>query len=247
MSPRDAFGRPQTVLLLGATSDIGLATVRRLVQRGARTVILGGRDPERVSDLEVDVDYRYFDATDTAAHTKFFNDLFSDHPRIDVVLVAFGVLHDQLGVEEDPSGAVEMAEVNYVGAASALLHVSQHMEMSGGGDLVLFSSVAGMRPRRSNYVYGSSKAGVDFMARGLATALIDSDVHVMVVRPGFVHTAMTRGMRSRPFAVEPQTVARAVVRGLARRDRVVYVPGVLRWVMAMVRLLPDRVVNRLEA
>jgi len=247
MSPRDAFGIPQTVLLLGATSDIGLATVRRLVQRGARTVILGGRDPERASGLEGDVDYRHFDATDTAAHTKFFTDLFTDHPGIDVVLVAFGILHDQRGVEDEPRGAVEMAEVNYVGAASALLHASQHMELSGGGDLVLFSSVAGMRPRRSNYVYGSSKAGIDFMARGLAAALVDTDVHVMVVRPGFVHTAMTRGMKSRPFAVEPETVARAVVRGLARRDRVVYVPGVLRWVMAMIRLLPDRVVNRLEA
>lgn len=131
-----------------------------------------------------------------------------------------------------------MAEVNYLGAASALLQTASHPRRQGGGDVVLLSSVAGVMPRRSNYAYGSSKTGIDFMARGLAMSLDETDVHIMVVRPGFVRTKMTRGMSSLPFAVSPETVARAVTGGLARRDRVVWVPRITRWVMAVLRLLP---------
>lgn len=246
MSPRDAFGRPQSILLLGGNSDIGLAIVRRMVSEGARRVILAGRDPQHDPGLNTEVDRRYFDAADTSSHAKFFAEVFSDHPGIDVVVVAFGVLRSQEEVMRDPTGAVEMAQVNYVGAASALLYAVQHLGRRGG-DLVILSSVAGVRPRRSNFVYGSSKAAIDFMARGLATSLDYSNVHTMVVRPGFVHSAMTRGLQTRPFAVSPETVAAAVIDGLARRREVVWVPGILRWVMGVLRLLPSRLVNRLES
>lgn len=247
MSPRDAFGRPQTVLLLGGDSDIGMAIVERMVEAGARTVILAGRTSEGDSDLDAEVDRRYFDASDTASHPGFFEAVFADHPPIDVVITAFGVLRDQSEVEDDPSGAVEMAEVNYVGAASAILHAVRHLRRQGSGDLVLLSSVAGVTPRRSNFIYGSTKAAIDFLATGLASSLDDSGVHVLVVRPGFVRTKMTRGMPSRPFAVSPETVARAVTAGLARRDRAIWVPAVLRWVMAVLRLLPSRLVDKLES
>lgn len=246
MSPRDAFGRPQTVLLLGGDSDIGMAIVERMVEAGARTVILAGRTREGVSELDAEVDRRYFDASETTSHRGFFKAVFADHPSIDVVITAFGVLRDQGEVEDDPGGAVEMAEVNYVGAASAILHTVRHLRRQGSGDLVLLSSVAGVTPRRSNFVYGSTKAAIDFLAKGLASSLDDTGVHVLVVRPGFVRTKMTRGMPSRPFAVSPETVARAVTDGLARRDRVIWVPGVLRWVMAVLRILPSRLVDKLE-
>lgn len=248
MSPRDAFGRPQSVLLLGGDSDIGMAIVRRMIEAGARTVILAGRGGEGSgdSDLEAEVDKRYFDATDTASHAGFFEAVFEDHPSIDVVIVAFGVLRNQVEVESDPTGAVEMAVVNYVGAASALLHAADHLRKQGSGDLVLLSSVAGVMPRRSNFAYGSTKAAIDFLARGLASRLGDTGVHTLVVRPGFVRTKMTQRLPSRPFAVSPETVARAVTDGLARRDRVIWVPGILRWVMAVLRILPSRLVDRLE-
>ena len=248
MSPRDAFGRPQQVLLLGGHSDIGLAIVRRMIDDGARRVILAGRDPEREPrpELDAELDRRYFDAVDTSSHAKFFEAVFEDHPGIDLAIVAFGVLRDQPEVELDPAVAVEMAEVNFVGAASAVLHTAGYFRRRGGGDIVLLSSVAGETPRRSNFAYGASKSGIDFLTRGLASSLEGTDVHVMVVRPGFVRTAMTRGLEARPFAVSPETVARAVTDGLARRDRVVWVPSILRWVMAALRLLPSRLVNRLE-
>ncbi len=111
---------------------------------------------------------------------------------------------------------------------------------------MILSSVAGLRPRPSNFVYGSSKAGIDFAGRGLASALADDGVHVLVVRPGFVETSMTAGMEQMPFSVSADTVARAVVEALARGDRVVWVPRVLRFVMALVRLLPERLVLRLD-
>jgi decaprenylphospho-beta-D-erythro-pentofuranosid-2-ulose 2-reductase len=249
MAPRDAFGRGKTVLLLGGSSDIGQAIVRRMAENGARRVILAARDPERAPDVGhgTKVDRRYFDAYDTAGHGKFFAEVFEDHQSIDTVVVAFGVLNSQEAVDQMPALGIEMAEVNYVGAASALLHVTGHLHSLGGGDVVVLSSVAGSTPRRSNFVYGSSKAAIDFLARGLASSLEGSDVHVMVVRPGFVPTAMTRGMSSRPFAASTGTVADAVVAGLARREQVVWVPGILRWVMAVVRLLPPRLLDRIES
>lgn len=247
MSPRDAFGRVQTVLLLGGGSDIGLATVRRMVENGADKVILAGRDPDDAPapDLVADVEYRYFDAAETATHRKFFAEVFAEHP-VDTVVVAFGAQTPQSDVEGDPTLGTAMAEVNYVGALSALLHAASHLRAEGAGDIVLLSSVAAAVPRRSNFVYGSTKAGIDFMARGLAASLAETDVHVMVVRPGFVRTSMTRGMPERPFAVSAGTVARAITDGLARREKIVWVPGVLRWLMALLRMLPPRLVDRLD-
>lgn len=248
MSPVDSFGRAQTVLLIGANSDIGQAIVKRMADNSASTVILAGRDTESPPPLiAANLDRRYFDAADTTSHSKFFDGVFNDYPDVDAVVFACGVLHDQDEVEASPGLGVEMAEVNYVGTASALLHSAAHLRRRGAGQLIVLSSVAGARPRRSNYVYGSSKVAIDFLARGVAQASADDDVHVLIVRPGFVHTAMTAGMPPRPFAVSPEVVARAVETGLARGDGVVWVPSILRWVMAVVRLLPTSLVDRLDA
>jgi len=248
MSPIDAFGRPQTVLLLGATSDIGRAIIARMVDAKGGTAILAGRDPKRHQGkpLGTETHHLYFDAADFSSHEKFFSETFAEHPLIDTVILAFGVLHNQDEIDEDPDLAVEMANVNHVGAGSALLHAANHLRHRGGGQIVVLSSVAGLRPRQSNYVYGASKAGIDFLARGLSRSVAAADVHILLVRPGFVHSKMTAGMVSRPFSVTPETVAKAVVDALARRDRVVWVPGILRWVMGAVRLLPQSIVDRLD-
>jgi decaprenylphospho-beta-D-erythro-pentofuranosid-2-ulose 2-reductase len=248
MSPIDAFGRPQAVLLLGATSDIGRAIVGRMVEANGGTAILAGRDPKRhqAEPLGGETDHLYFDAGETSSHEKFFAETFAEYPRIDTVILAFGVLHSQDQVDEDPELAVEMANVNYVGAGSALLHAASQLRHRGGGQIVVLSSVAGQRPRQSNYVYGASKAGIDFLARGLSRPMAAANVEILLVRPGFVHTKMTAAMASRPFSVTPETVAKAVVDALARRDRVVWVPSILRWVMGAVRLLPSAIVDRLD-
>lgn len=247
MAPIDATGRAQTVLLLGAGSEIGQAIVARLVAEGADTVLLAGRAGVATwsPDLAAKVEHYTFDAADTAGHAGFIDEVFTRFRHIDVVVFAVGVRHDQTTAEAHPELAVEMAEVNLVGAISALLHVARRLEDQGSGRLIVLSSVAGVTPRRSNFAYGATKAGLDFFARGLAQALEGSSVEVLIVRPGFVHTKMTTGLRPPPFAVRPERVADAVIEALARRRRVIWVPSVLRWVMALIRLLPPRVVRRL--
>lgn len=245
MAPLDAHGRPQTVLLLGGTSEIGRAVVRRLVAEGTRTVLLAGRKPPSDSDeLPADVEHLPFDATDTAGHEEFFDDVFGRYRSIDLVIVAFGVLYRPEVVEGRPGAAVEMAEVNYVGAVSALLHAAAHMRRQGSGRIVILSSVAGVVPR-ANYAYGSTKAALDFFSRGLAASLDDTAVQTLIVRPGFVHTAMTADLEPVMFAVDPATVAEAVLEGLARDRRVIWVPPILRVVMAIMRILPASLARRL--
>jgi decaprenylphospho-beta-D-erythro-pentofuranosid-2-ulose 2-reductase len=219
-----------------------------MVENGAREVVLAGRDHDQPSNVGVgrEGDHRYFDAVDTASHAKFFDDVFSDHPGIDTVVVAFGVLHDEDEVGESPQLGVEMAQVNYVGAVSALLHATTHLRERGGGQLIVLTSVAGITPRSSNVSYGSSKAGLDFLARGLARRYQKDNVRVLVVRPGFVHSSMTAGREPRPFAVSPEIVADSVVAALGRQANLVWVPGILKWVMGVLRMLPAGVVDRLE-
>jgi decaprenylphospho-beta-D-erythro-pentofuranosid-2-ulose 2-reductase len=243
---RNALGRVQSILVLGGTSEIALATTLALVPGGLRTAVLAVRDTgmaeagaTRLRNAGVrEVDVIAFDALDTGSHAKVVADAFAEHGDLDLVLLAFGVLGDQHDFDRDPEAAAEAARVNYVGAVSSGLAVAEEFRRQGHGTLVVLSSVAGERARRSNFVYGSSKAGLDAFAQGLGDALIGSGARVMVVRPGFVHTRMTEGMEPQPFSTTPEAVAASIVRGLEHRDEVVWSPGVLRYVFAVMRHLP---------
>ena len=249
---KDALGSVQSVLVLGAGSDIAQATVKALVADRARTVILAGRDPGRFEPLAGElrtagaarVELVDFDADDVDSHAAFVDKAFSLDGDIDVVLVAFGVLGK--GAEDDPAAAVEVLRTNFLGAGSLLLLVAQRLRTQGHGSVVLFSSVAGERVRKSNFVYGASKAGIDGLAQGLGDSLHGSGVHVMVVRPGFVTTKMTEGLDPAPLSTTPEAVAAAVVKGLKRGASTVWVPPPLRLVMAVLRHLPRPVFRRLE-
>jgi decaprenylphospho-beta-D-erythro-pentofuranosid-2-ulose 2-reductase len=243
---KDALGEVQSLLVLGGTSEIGLATARALVERRARTVVLAARSPERCAapadSLRAAgaerVEAVSFDALDTGSHDAFVDDVFSRFGDIDLALVAFGVL----GEEDDP---VSVLEVNTVGAASVMSAVARRMVAQGHGTIVLLSSVAGERVRKSNYMYGSSKAGADGFAQGLGDSLAGTGVDVMVVRPGFVKTKMTEGRDAVPFSTTADAVAREIVRGLARGSDVVWAPPVLRVVMSVLRHVPRPLFRRL--
>jgi decaprenylphospho-beta-D-erythro-pentofuranosid-2-ulose 2-reductase len=140
---------------------------------------------------------------------------------------------------------VEVAGVNYVGAASVMAALARRMSGQGHGTIVLLSSVAGERARKSNYMYGASKAGADAFAQGLGDSLGGSGVNVMVVRPGFVKTKMTAGLDPVPFSTTPDVVAGEIVKGLARGAHTVWVPPVLRVVMSVLRHVPRPVFRRL--
>lgn len=248
---KDAFGLPQSLLVLGGTSEIALATARRLIARRTRTVWLAGRPSpgldeaaEQLRGLGAVVRTVAFDALDPAAHEDALGKVFAEGD-VDMVLLAFGTLGDQAHDERDPGAAVRVAQTNYTGAVSAGLVCASALQTQGHGSLVVLSSVAGERARRANFIYGSSKAGLDAFAQGLGDALYGTGVHVMVVRPGFVRTRMTAGLPEAPLATTPEAVATAVELGLRRRAETVWVPGALRVVMSALRHLPRGVFRRL--
>ncbi|MGW0612939.1 decaprenylphospho-beta-D-erythro-pentofuranosid-2-ulose 2-reductase [Streptomyces sp. NPDC002788] len=248
---KDAFGLPQSLLVLGGTSEIALATARRLIARRTRTVWLAGRPSPaleeaagRLRGLGAEVHTVAFDALDPASHEAVLGKIFAEGD-IDMVLLAFGLLGDQARDERDPQAAVRVAQTNYTGAVSAGLVCARSLQSQGHGSLVVMSSVAGERARRANFIYGSSKAGLDAFTQGLGDALHGTGVHVMVVRPGFVRTRMTAGLPEAPLATTPEAVASAVELGLRRRSETVWVPGALRVVMAALRHLPRGVFRRL--
>jgi decaprenylphospho-beta-D-erythro-pentofuranosid-2-ulose 2-reductase len=249
---KDALGSVQSVLVLGGGSDLALATCRLLAPR-ADTIVLAARKPETldgaVRDLRAagarTVDAIAFDATDYASHDAFVAATFDRYGDFDVVIVAFGVLGDQSVAERDGRAAREIVEANFVGAVSVGVPLSQRLRDQGHGTIVALSSVAGERVRRSNFVYGSSKAGFDGFFQGLGDALAGSGVRVMIVRPGFVHTKMTAGMKAAPLSTTADKVAGAIVDGLRREREVVWVPAPLRIVMSVLRHVPRPVFRRL--
>ncbi len=242
----DATGRPQSVLVLGGSSELAQALVDRLVPARCRTVVLAGRKGPRL-DEAVDrakaagaetVEPVAFDATSVDDHREFADMVFDRLGDIDLVVVAAGVLGDQEHDEKDPVAAAGVLTANFAGLAPAMLAVADRMRRQGHGKLVVFSSVAGDRARKANFIYGSSKSGLDAFSQGLADSLAGTGVSVLIVRPGFVVGRMTEGMSPAPFSTTPDAVADAVVGGIESGAAVVYVPPVLRWVFAVMRLLP---------
>jgi decaprenylphospho-beta-D-erythro-pentofuranosid-2-ulose 2-reductase len=267
----DALGQPQSVLVLGGGSEIARALLRRWAGARTRRVVLAGRagsprvaeaaaEVERLGAAVRTLDCDALDQTSVlaAVDAAFDGDGAgtgdarngADTGRggggdIDLVVVAFGVLGDQAAAEADPLEAVETATVNYTAAVTAGLAAARRLRAQGHGTIVALSSIAGARVRRANFVYGSTKAGMDGFFQGLGDALVGTGVRVMLVRPGFVKGRMTAGMEPAPLATDPDAVAAAIVRGLARGDDVVYVPGALRWVWTGFRHLPRPVWRRL--
>lgn len=248
----DALGEPQSVLVLGGTSEIALATVLALPRARLRRVVLAGR-PSAGLDAAVarltaagvvGATLETFDAVDTGSHGVLVDRVF-DAGDIDIVVMAFGLLGDQSEAEADPTLAVTVATTNYTGAVSSGLHVARQLRAQGHGTLVVLSSVAGDRARRSNYVYGSTKAGLDAFAQGLGDALHGSGARVLVVRPGFVRTRMTEGLQEAPMTVDAQDVAKVIVTALRKGRETVYAPGPLRFVMAGLKSLPRPVFRKL--
>ncbi len=243
----NAVQQPQTVLVLGGSSDIARAIVEALASPALRHVVLAGRslDPQ-LPELPdgVTVTTIEFDASEPATHRDVVAAAVDAAGDLDVVVQAFG----QLGTDaaDDPAAAAELVGVNTAGAVSSGLAVAEQLRRQGHGVLVVLSSVAGVRTRASNFVYGATKAGQDAFATGLNHALHGSGARVLTVRPGFVRSAMTEGLDEVPFTIDPSDVADAVVSGLRRGKSVVWAPGVLRGVFGVLRYAPDTVWRRLD-
>jgi decaprenylphospho-beta-D-erythro-pentofuranosid-2-ulose 2-reductase len=245
--------KPINLLLLGGSSEIALAIARRLVVGGPVRPFLLGRDPERLSKaltlLEsvgcADGGFAVLDADDLTSHAGTIAGAFERAGGFELVVLAIGVLGGQTGLDADMGESLEVMRVNFLDCGSLLLHALRELRSQGRGTLVVLSTVAAERPRASNPVYGAAKAGLDALAQGLADATAGTGVRVLVVRPGFVTTRMTEGLKPAPFATTAEEVAESTVRALSGRAHTVWVPGRLRAIFAVLRHLPRALYRRL--
>lgn len=249
---KDGLGRVDSVLVLGGTSEIGLATARALVAAGTRRVILAGRNSRSLEEAAAafgatpaQVSIEAFDATAVAEHEQIIDALFDRHGDVDVVLLAFGVLGDPAESGENHDLAVEIVTTNGLGVVSVSIPLARRLRQQGHGTLVLLSSAGATRVRASTRVYGASKAAIDAYGLALRDSLHGSGVEVLVVRPGHVRTRMTAGLPEPPLTTTPEAVAEAILGGLRRGVATVWVPPMMQVAMLGLRVLPRALFRRL--
>jgi decaprenylphospho-beta-D-erythro-pentofuranosid-2-ulose 2-reductase len=245
----DNLDRPGRVLLLGGTSEIGLAILSALHAPAGTEVLLAGRDEQRLAAAGKDLPYRCttitFDALDAASHEAIIDNAFAGGP-VDLVIAATGVLTPQADVDRDPVLAAQMIDVNFTSHVTTLLAAASRMRKQHYGTIVVLSSVAAIRPRKANYVYGAAKAGLDAFARGLTDALAGTGVRVVLVRPGFVTGRMTAGLSPAPLASTPGQVGVAVAAALDGQAGLVWIPRSLAAAAVALRLVPRPLWRRMR-
>lgn len=241
------------VLVLGATSPIARAVAVELARSGT-PLYLAGRDLQELWRVANDINVRFgvdvnvgiFDAEDTKGHPTFFENAIHRTGGFGGVVLAFGDLGDQGATEKEPSLAQAIIARNFSGAVSALLFMANHLEEKRSGFVVAISSVAGDRGRFSNYVYGSAKAGLSAFLQGLRSRLQKVGIPVLTVKPGFVDTAMTFGKPGTFLVASPEKVGKKIVQAIRRHKDVVYVPGFWRWIMMVIKMVPERTFKKLK-
>jgi decaprenylphospho-beta-D-erythro-pentofuranosid-2-ulose 2-reductase len=247
----NAVGTPQSLLLLGGTSDIALAIAHRYAKDHELRVVLAARPGERraaaaeeLRSLSATVAEVDLEARDVGSHAATVEQAFSGGD-IDIAVIAFGLLGDPEQAWRDPDAVLELAEVNYTAPVHFGVRIAARMRAQGHGCIVALSSVAGERIRRSNFVYGSTKAGFDGFFLGLGEALRDHGVRVLVARSGFVKSKMTRGLDPAPLAVTPDDVADAIVAAVKAKRELIWVPAPMRAVMSGLRHVPRPIFRKL--
>jgi decaprenylphospho-beta-D-erythro-pentofuranosid-2-ulose 2-reductase len=249
----DAVGNPQTILLLGGTSEIGLAICERYLQNAHARIVLAAMpsDPGRdaaVAQIKAagarSVELIDFEATDPDTHPKMIDQAFANGD-VDVAIVAFGILGDAEELWQNQRKAVLAAEINYTAAVSVGVLLGEKMRAQGFGQIIAMSSAAGERVRRSNFVYGSTKAGLDGFYLGLGEALREHGVRVLVIRPGQVRTRMSAHVKEAPLTVDKEYVANLAVTAAAKGKELVWAPATFRYVMMVLRHVPRPIFRKL--
>lgn len=244
---------PPRVLIVGATSAIATETARAYAASGAR-LFLTGRDLARLDGVAADLRVRgagavetaVLDVTDLRRGPEVIEAAWAAFDGLDVALVAHGVLPDQARCQSSADDALAAIEVNFTSTVALLTPLANRFEAAGGGCIAVISSVAGDRGRQSNYVYGSAKGGLDRFLEGLRNRLFRSGVAVVTLKPGFVDTPMTAGLRQGALFATARRAGRAVHRAIEGRRDVAYIPWFWRPIMAIIRALPEPVFKRLR-
>ncbi|MDH5784998.1 MAG: SDR family oxidoreductase [Chromatiales bacterium] len=240
-------------LILGATSAIARATARELARQGYH-LTLAGRDMDELqrdaADIRlrfsVEVEVKPFDAEDFAGHAAFLNGVVDDGGELDGVVLAFGYLGEQTRASQEFAESLAIIQRNYTGAISILNLCAEYLAARGRGTMIAISSVAGDRGRQSNYIYGSAKGGLTIYLEGLRNAMFHRGVHVMTVKPGFVDTAMTYGLSGMFLVATPQAVARRILKARDKGVNTLYAPWFWRWIMLIIRHVPETIFKRLK-
>lgn len=235
--------KPLHILILGATSAIARATAEEFAA-GGHHLFLASRDTDELGRIANDLTIRFalpvaygkFDADDFATHENFLHTVLEKIKHIDGVLLAFG---DLAG---DPQSIIKR---NFSGAVSILNHCADYLTQQKQGFIAAISSVAGDRGRQSNYHYGAAKAGLTTYLQGLRNQLFPLGVHVITIKPGPVDTAMIFG-RAMPLVASPKKVAKDIFRAIAQRKDVVYTPWFWRYIMLVIKLIPERLFKKLR-
>jgi decaprenylphospho-beta-D-erythro-pentofuranosid-2-ulose 2-reductase len=251
---KNGVGVAQNIVLFGGTSEIGQAILKRVVKPGVSRVVLVSRNLDQAESSttlladrfpEVDFHHVRFDASDAASMKDVVQAVTDEIGDIDVAIVSQGLLNEGVDYYANPSGLIEMANVNFTATMTLLYSLANQLKSQGYGKIVLLSSVAGERVRKGNPAYGATKAGIDGFALALDHELVGSGASLLIVRPGFVSTKMTAGMKKAPFSTDADSVAAIVEKGIAADKKVVWAPGVLRWLFLILKNVPLPVWRRL--
>ena len=242
----------ETVLILGATSAIARATAAAFAARGD-ALYLASRDLDELQRLATDlrlrhgVEVRYglFDAEAISTHETFFQSVTEEMPNLSGVVLAFGYLGDQQAARDFNVGAKIIA-ANFTGAASILSYCANYMEPLQRGFIIGIASVAGDRGRQSNYVYGAAKGALGLYLQGLRNRLFASGVRVITIKPGFVDTAMTYGLPGLFLVASPQDIGERIVASLGKSADVVYLPWFWRYIMLIIKHIPEPIFKRMK-
>jgi len=251
---QDAFGNPQRLVVLGGSSDIARAIAARLCRERARTVVLAGRSLARLEEAAAElreagattVELVSFDAAlPSSAAATVDECLAAAGGPVDLVILAVGALGDQALDEDDAARALEVLNATYTWPVVALSALRGRLVAQGTGRVLVLSSVAGVRVRRANYLYGGAKAGLDATCVGVAESLRGTGVALQILRPGFVRSKMTAGRPDAPFATDVDAVADVAIAGLSSGQPVLWSPPLLRYVYFVLGLLPQALWRRL--
>jgi decaprenylphospho-beta-D-erythro-pentofuranosid-2-ulose 2-reductase len=241
------------VLIVGASSAIAQSIARRLAENHA-SLYLAGRNEEKLriqaDDLRVrgakQVDYFVMDANELDRHATMVSRAAQSMEGLTMLIVAHGTLSDQKRAEKDIGYAVEQFQTNFVSAMVIITVVANHFEAQRSGTIVAIGSVAGDRGRQSNYAYGAAKAALATFVQGIRHRLALCGIKVVLVKPGFVDTPMTAGVKKNILFAAPDRISRDVMRAIAKDKRVIYTPWFWRYIMIVIKLIPERLFVRMR-
>ena len=241
------------LVILGATSAIA-EQVTRLYAKPDQHILLVARNQDALSIVANDLLVRGTGKVDTLTYDfsnlenieKLVEDIAVVMGRIDLLFVAYGTLPNQSECEVSIELTQSEINLNYLSVVSVLTGLSQVMVKQGAGTIAVISSVAGDRGRKSNYINGTVKGALTIYLQGLRNALSDKGVHVLTIKPGFVDTPMTRDFSKGILWAKPEKIAKDIYKGIKKRKDVIYTPWFWRWIMLIIKSIPERIFKKMN-